>query len=98
MKKDEVLSYLNKNQNYFYKNYGVEILAIFGSVARGEESKNSDIDLLYEIKDDRKLSIFKYLKLLKELEDGLASKVDLVRNKTIKPKVKENIANELVYV
>ncbi len=98
MKKDEVLSYLNKNKNYFYTNYGIEILAIFGSVAREEANRNSDIDLLYEIKEDRKLSIFKYLKLLKELEDGLGAKVDLIRTKTLKPKVKENISDELVYV
>ncbi len=98
MKKDEVLSCLHQNENYFYKNYGIKILAIFGSVAREESTLSSDIDLLYEIEDGKKLSIFKYLKLLKELEEKLGSKVDLVRTKTLKQKVKENIENELVYV
>jgi len=57
------------------KRYHVKKAGIFGSVARGEETEESDIDILVEI-DDR-MSLLDFVGLKLELEDALGKKVDL---------------------
>jgi predicted nucleotidyltransferase len=63
-----------------------------------EANKKSDIDILYEIEENKKLSMFKYLKLISELENSLSAKIDLVRTATLKPQIKSYIYQDLVYV
>lgn len=74
------------------KRYGVKRAAIFGSVARKEAKKNSDIDILVEIKKDISLLDFVGLKL--EIEQALGQKVDLVEYSTLKPFIKERVLEE----
>ena len=98
MKKKEVLNYLKSNKEYFYNKYGVEFIGVFGSVARDEANENSDIDILYKIEKDKKLSIFNYLKLTKQLEDFFQKKIDLVREQALKPQLKSYIQKDISYV
>ena len=58
------------------KRQGVIKAALFGSIARGEMKKNSDIDILVKLKKGKSLFDFVGLKL--ELEEKLGKKVDLV--------------------
>jgi len=56
--------------------YGVDVIRVFGSVARGEEQEGSDIDLLIRIARGRNLidmAAFQY-----EIEDVLKHKTDVV--------------------
>ena len=70
---------------------------IFGSYARGEEKKDSDIDILVEI-DDKDLSLLGFIRLGRELGEALRKKVDLVEYKVIKPRIRENILNSEVRI
>ncbi len=72
--------------------YGVKKAAVFGSAARGEMTKDSDIDILVEIKKD--LGLFEFVHLNNELEDALGKKVDLVEYETIKPRLRDIILRE----
>lgn len=74
------------------KRYGVKRAAVFGSFVRGESGKDSDIDILVEIKKD--ISLFEFVRLKLELEETLGKKVDLVEYSTIKPLIKERILKE----
>ncbi len=67
--------------------YGINYLGLFGSVARGEETSNSDVDLLVKFDKKRKIGLFKLDDLQKELENKFGRKVDLVTklNKYIEP-------------
>ena len=76
------------------KRYGVTKAGIFGSVVRGEETKESDIDILVEIEGRMSLLEFAGLKL--ELEEALSKPVDLGEYSTIKPIIKEQILSEEV--
>ena len=98
MQKKDILNYLKSNQEYYYKQFGVQFIGLFGSFARDEANENSDIDLLYKIEKDKKLSIFKYLKLHKQLEDFFHKKIDLVRDEKLKPQIKSYIQKDLAYV
>jgi uncharacterized protein len=66
--------------------------SIFGSYARGEETKKSDVDILVEINDNRSLTEIIGLKLL--LEKRLKRKVDLVEYNTIRKELRANILKE----
>lgn len=78
------------------KKYGITKAGIFGSVARDEETKKSDIGILVEINAIMSLLDFVGLKL--ELEDALGMHVDLGEYSAIKPVVKEQILNEEVAI
>jgi predicted nucleotidyltransferase len=76
--------------------YGVTKAAIFGSLAKGEATTSSDVDILVEIKTDMSLLDFIGVKI--ELEEALKMKVDLVEYETIKPLIREKILNEQVVI
>ena len=57
--------------------YGIAELAVFGSVARGEDGDGSDIDLLYVLKSDSNIGL-EFFAFQEELEDLLGRKVDVV--------------------
>lgn len=78
------------------KRYKVKRAGIFGSVVRGEENKESDLDILVEIVDRMSLLDFAGLKL--ELEEALGQRVDLGEYSTIKPMIKEQILSEEVSI
>jgi hypothetical protein len=78
------------------KRYNVKRAGIFGSVVRGEENKESDIDILVEIVGRMSLLDFAGLKL--ELEEALDQRVDLGEYSTIKPIIKEQILSEEVSI
>ncbi len=69
---------------------------IFGSYARGSETKTSDIDLLVEIKGN--MSLLRVIKIKQEIEQKLKKRVDLVEYSTLKPLLKERILQEEVRI
>jgi len=68
-------------------------IGIFGSVARGENTENSDIDILYQLKEA--VGLFNIMRMKDDLEEKLNKKVDLVSEKYIHPKLKPHIMNDL---
>ena len=98
MQKQDILTYLKSNQTYFYDNFGIRFIGIFGSFSRDEANENSNIDILYTLEKGRKLSLFKYLTMTKQLEDFFRTKVDLVRDETVKPTIRSYIDKDLVHV
>ena len=98
MKKNEIINYLQTQQPYFHDTFGIKFIGLFGSFSRGDETKDSDIDILYNIDKGKKLSMFKYLKIASQLEEFFHKKIDLVRLDTLKPKVKEYVDRDLILV
>ncbi len=96
MTKEEILSKLRANKATIQKKYPVASLALFGSFARGEQSAESDIDIMVEL--DKPVGI-EFVDLLIDLE-GIFSgaKVDLVSRKGIKPHYWSYIKDDLIYV
>ncbi|MDR0547096.1 MAG: nucleotidyltransferase domain-containing protein [Dysgonamonadaceae bacterium] len=68
-------------------------IGIFGSMARGEDTEQSDIDILYQLKDA--VGIFNLVRMKDDLEKKLNKKVDLVSEKYIHPKLKPYIMGDL---
>ncbi|MBS3123906.1 nucleotidyltransferase family protein [Candidatus Woesearchaeota archaeon] len=78
------------------KKNGVIKAGIFGSYARGEQKKNSDVDVLIKYKN--KKSLLDFVGLQQELEDKLKKKVDLLTYNSINHLIKERILNEEVKI
>jgi predicted nucleotidyltransferase len=87
--KNIILSYL--------KDFNVLKVGIFGSFARGDNKKGSDIDILVEFKES--LSLLTLIKLENDLSEILGIKVDLVTTGALKNKrVKKNIRKDLINI
>jgi hypothetical protein len=71
----------------------VSMVGVFGSVARGEGSERSDIDLL--VKFAKKKSLLALVKLERELSSALGKKVDLLTEAAISPYLRDRILREL---
>ena len=74
--------------------YGVKNIRIFGSVARGEQNNDSDIDVLVEM--DKNKSLLDRLGFKYELEKLLQNKVDVISVRAIKDRIKENVLKEAI--
>ena len=78
------------------KNYKVKEIGIFGSYVRHEQKKKSDLDVLVTFCET--IDLFTFVELENYLSDILGVKVDLVMKDGIKPRLKERILSEAVYV
>jgi hypothetical protein len=74
--------------------HGARDVRIFGSVARGDEIEQSDVDVLVNMEPGR--SLFDMGGLLMELEQILGCKVDLVTEKGLKPRIRDRVLREAV--
>ena len=73
--------------------YGVASLEVFGSVARGDDQLDSDVDLLYVLKPDARLG-FRLFDLEDELAALFGRPVDLVARKSINKYLREQVLAE----
>jgi predicted nucleotidyltransferase len=80
------------------KQYHVEKLGIFGSYASESATQESDLDLLVEFEDELP-NIYEIKKELKAfLEQKFDIKIDLAREKYLKPLYREQILKQVIYV
>lgn len=87
--KSKITDVLKKNK--------VKKAGIFGSYSRGEQKKNSDIDIAVEI-NDKDMSLIGFIRLIRLLEELLKRKIDLVEYDAIKPRIKERILKEEIRI
>jgi predicted nucleotidyltransferase/DNA-binding XRE family transcriptional regulator len=74
--------------------HGVVISGVFGSVARGEDRADSDVDLLVTLPPG--VGLFELGRLAAELQELLGARVDLVPAADLKPGVRRNVLAELI--
>jgi predicted nucleotidyltransferase len=97
MTRAEVLGKLRAEQEYLRERYGVETLALFGSVARDEAGPDSDVDVLVEF--GRPITMFDLVAVQQHLERCLGvGRVDLVPRDSVYPAFRDDILGEAVHV
>jgi len=89
MSKQEIIKKLSQDKvKKFLTAYGIQWLSLFGSYARDEANKNSDVDLIYTQKKNSKIWL-EFFDILYFLEELLQKKIDMVEkshiNKSLKP-------------
>ncbi len=88
----EVINRIKEKSVPILKEAGVSKSAIFGSFVRGEQKKDSDIDML--IQPPKGMGLFALADLQMKLEDALGRKVDIVTYKSIYPELRESILKD----
>ena len=94
--KNEVLKFLKENKKTFREKYGIKEIWLFGSVARGEDMPNSDIDLMIEFSDFKFNTFDNYYGFLEEMEKRFNRKIDLAIKGAIKPIAFKYIKRDLI--
>ena len=74
--------------------HGASNIRIFGSIARGEADKNSDIDLLVTIEPGR--SLLDHAAMHLELQKLLGHKVDVISERGLKERIRKKVLAEAV--
>lgn len=93
MNKQQVLDIVKMNQDRLNE-FAVKELFLFGSVARGEETANSDIDFLVNF--NRPVGLFTLLRLKAYLEELLDCAVDIGTADSLRPHLRETILEEVI--
>lgn len=96
MQREEILKGLRAYKLENTEKYGIRSLGIFGSFARKEQNKKSDIDIIVDIKEP---DIFILSDIKQDIEDIFHCSVDVVRmHQRLNPLFKKRIDKEAIYV
>ena len=74
--------------------HGARNVRIFGSVARGEGDPSSDLDLLVDLDPGR--SLFDLGGLLMDLQEFLDCRVDVITERGLRPRLREQVLREAI--
>lgn len=96
MRLEQVKQILHDARPDLAARFGVSTILIFGSVARGEERADSDVDVLVEF--DQPVGLFKLFELKHFLESLLGCDVDVGTVAGLKPRVRDRVLAEAVRV
>jgi len=94
----EVLKFLQENKQYLESHYHVKKVGLFGSFARNEQTKESDVDLLIDFNDNIKKTFTLKQSLRRYFSNAFGRGVDIASEKFLKPYAKEYILKDAVYV
>lgn len=98
MTKEYIINYLSEHKNEFSQKFGITKLGLFGSYVRSEAKANSDIDILVELENGLSNIHDKKSDFKDTLEKYFNLKVDIAREKYLKPLAKKEILSEVEYV
>jgi predicted nucleotidyltransferase len=96
--RDEVIQVIRESLPALREQFQIQDLWLFGSVARGEATLDSDVDLLVDFELGAEKNFGDQLDLQDALEDLLGVKVDLGSFKNLKPMLQERVAWEMVQI
>jgi uncharacterized protein len=96
MDRSDVIRLLQAHKPQLAREFGVSMLALFGSAARDRLGSNSDIDILVAF--DGPATSKRYFGVQFYLEDLLGRPVDLVTEKALRPELRPYIESEAIRV
>jgi hypothetical protein len=85
----EVTNMIPKMQQFF-ASQPVNRAYLFGSCSRGEETKNSDVDIMVDLDKSEPMGLFRYVTMKLDLQDLLQREVDLVESDELLPFAQES--------
>jgi len=94
---NQILLYLSSNKSRLKTDYHLKKIGVFGSIARGEQTFKSDIDLIVEFEDNTPDLYLIKQQLRDEIQAKFNLPVDICREKYIKPIFRNQILSEAKY-
>jgi predicted nucleotidyltransferase len=95
MNKQEALKIIEKNRSQL-KEFNVNALFLFGSVAQDQAGPESDVDIIVEFIPDAKIGLFEMARLKKFISEILNCDADLVTPDALHPMLKDDILKEMI--
>ena len=95
MKHSRNIQLIRRKAAPVFRRYGVKKASVFGSFARGEERKTSDVDMLVRL---RPIGLLRFVSLKRALEEQLGRRVDLVTEDSIHPFLKKKVLEEKISI
>ncbi len=96
MNRQAILDRLNAEAPGLRRKYGVRSLALFGSMARGDDREGSDVDVLVTFEGPATFRGYMGLKL--DLEEVLGRPVDLATPDMLRPEIRPGVERDLMHV
>ena len=96
MTRDQILDFLRQHKPEMRERFGVTMIGLFGSYARGDAHDGSDVDIAVELEGDRLFRKFFALEFF--LKSNLNMEIDLGIVSALKPIARERISKEIQYV
>jgi len=96
MDKGQLIETLRRHEPEL-KAAGIVHLRLFGSVARGEASASSDVDIIADFDRSKRLTLFGMARLENHLSDLLGTKVDLSPAGSLKERVRARALREAIH-
>ena len=93
---DEIKKQLQEHKQDLKNEYGVKNLGIFGSYVRGEQTDQSDVDILVDL--EKPIGLLGLARLNRNISELLGVKVDLTTRNALKPHIGKRILQEVHYV
>ncbi len=96
MRREDIIRTIAIHKARFEREFGLKRIGIFGSYARGESRKESDIDIVVEIE---KPDLFYLIGIKQTMEEALGNKVDIVRLRDkMNQALRSRIEQDAIYV
>lgn len=93
---EQIKAKIDSNMGILQADYAVKNIGVFGSVAREQHDKASDIDILVEFA--KPIGFFKFIELEEFLSRLTGKKVDLVTKNALKDPIRDEVLQEVIYV
>jgi uncharacterized protein len=94
--RERVIAMLRAHQEELHRR-GVRHIALFGSIARAEGKRKSDIDILIELDTQAPVGLFEYVGITQYLADLFPTRVDVANRSSLKPLVRPTIERDAIY-
>ena len=91
-----IIQVLQQQKKQIRERYQITELGVFGSYARGEQTDQSDVDLLVDY--EQAPTLFKLVELRTNLSQILEMEVDIVTKQGLKPRIRDRILAEVIYL
>jgi predicted nucleotidyltransferase len=95
---EEIRRTLQDHLPELQERYGVTVIGIFGSYARGESRPDSDLDILVELEEPPRIGLIGLVNLENYLSDLLGVPVQVTLQRNLKPRLRPRVLQEMVPV
>ena len=96
MNSQEALAILRRHERHL-RARGIRHAAVFGSVARGDNQPESDLDIVIDIEPDAHITVFDYVGLKEYIAGLFEGPVDVVSRDGLKPHVRPAVTVNAIY-
>jgi len=99
MNKTNILHKIKERKKTLEQQFHIARIGLFGSYSTGQAHAQSDVDLIYELEEGKRLGFKEIYDLERFIKDLLQiEKVDLVNQKYVNPIIEDEIKKTVIYV